>query len=170
MDERGLNRVVEFMTEQKLVMATAESCTAGLIVSELVSIPGTGQLLDSGLVVYSPEAKQRYLDIDDALFEQYSLTSEVIARAMAQGALNNTHATVTLANTGVAGPSAGDDGTPVGTVCFAWAFRFDSGDVVLSETCRFDGDRNEVRMAAAHYSLNRISHYHQQASQSTQAS
>ncbi|GHC26894.1 hypothetical protein GCM10010082_20210 [Kushneria pakistanensis] len=157
-----IEALINYMEQHEQIMTTAESCTAGLIVSELASVPGSGHLIDSGLVVYSPEAKQRYLDIDEEIFEKHSLTSEVLSCEMAKGALNNTQATIAVANTGIAGPAPSDDGIPVGTVCFAWAFRTDDGDHVFCETRRFDGDRNEVRLAAARHALSRVSHYHGQ--------
>ena len=157
-----IETLIDYLTRHEQIMTTAESCTAGLILSELASVPGSGQFIDSGLVVYSPEAKQRYLHIGEDIFEQYSLTSETMACEMAKGALNNTQATIAVANTGIAGPAASDDGTPIGTVCFAWAIRTDSDDHVFCETKRFDGDRNEVRLAAARHALSRVSHYHGQ--------
>lgn len=157
-----IEALLDYLKRHKQIMTTAESCTAGLIVSELASVPGSGQFIDSGLVVYSPEAKQRYLDIDEKIFEKHSLTSEVLSCEMAKGALNNTQATIAVANTGIAGPAPSDDGTPIGTVCFAWAFRTDAGDHIFCETRRFDGGRNDVRLAAARHALSRISHYHEQ--------
>jgi len=158
-----ISSLIEYMQAQELVLTTAESCTAGLILSEFASVPGSGSLVDCGLAVYSPQAKQRYLKIGDAIFEQHSLTSEALSREMAIGALNNTEANVALANTGIAGPTPADDGTPVGTVCFAWAFRTGDGDIVYCETRHFNGGRNDVRLAAARYSLTRLKHYHIQS-------
>jgi nicotinamide mononucleotide (NMN) deamidase PncC len=66
-----------------------------------------------------------------------------------------------VSNTGVAGPSNGDGGIPVGTICFAWGFEGADGPVIFSETRRFDGDRNEVRKAGAEYAIERIVHYHE---------
>ncbi|WP_456269347.1 CinA family protein [Kushneria sp. AK178] len=155
-----IETLIDYLDQHEQILTTAESCTAGLILSELASVPGSGQFIDSGLVVYSPEAKQRYLHIDEAVFEQHSLTSETMTSEMAKGALNNTQATIAVANTGIAGPAPSDDGTPVGTVCLAWAFRTDNGNHVFCETRQFDGNRNEVRLAAARHALSSISQYH----------
>ncbi|WP_106476115.1 CinA family protein [Phytohalomonas tamaricis] len=154
--------IITFMEDNEIILATAESCTAGLIVSEIASIPGTGQLLDTGLAVYSPEAKNRYLGVSFDTIEKYNLTSEEVAIEMARGALKNSGANLTISNTGIAGPGSGDGDIPVGTVCFAWAFKQEGEPEVFSETKRFDGDRNEVRLAAAHYSLERIPAYYAQ--------
>ncbi|MGQ4880414.1 ammonia-dependent NAD(+) synthetase [Billgrantia sp. LNSP4103-1] len=155
-----LDRVTNYLIDNELKLATAESCTAGLIVSELARVPGSGQSIDCGLAVYSPQSKNRYLGVSFDTIEAYGLTSEAVACEMASGALNNNDAHVALANTGIAGPSPGDDETPIGTVCFAWAFRHHGHHYHFSETRRFDGERNEVRLAAAHYALERLPHYH----------
>ncbi|WP_111414641.1 ammonia-dependent NAD(+) synthetase [Billgrantia lactosivorans] len=168
-----LDRITDYLIDNDLKLATAESCTAGLIVSELARVPGSGQSIDCGLGVYSPQSKNRYLAVSFDTIEWHGLTSEAVASEMAAGALNNNDADVAVANTGIAGPNPGDDDTPIGTVCFAWAFRRDGLHYLFCETRRFDGERNEVRLAAAHYALERLPHYHRQclegAAQGTQA-
>ncbi|WP_404375485.1 ammonia-dependent NAD(+) synthetase [Vreelandella aquamarina] len=154
-----LENVRDYLQEHALTLATAESCTAGMIVSELARVPGSGQSIDCGLAVYSPDAKQRYLSVSAHTIEQCGLTSEATSKEMALGALTNNDADVALANTGIAGPEP-HDGIPVGTVCFAWAFRHEQQYYLISETRHFSGDRNEVRLAAAHYALMRLpEHY-----------
>lgn len=155
-----LNRITDYLIDNELKLATAESCTAGLIVSELARVPGSGQSIDCGLGVYSPQSKNRYLGVSFDTIERYGLSSEAVASEMAAGALNNNNANVALANTGIAGPNPGDDDTPIGTVCFAWAFRHNGDHHHYCETRRFDGERNEVRLAAAYYALERLHHYH----------
>ncbi|MHB0776152.1 CinA family protein [Halomonas sp. WWR20] len=155
-----LERITQYLDEQELVLATAESCTAGLIVSELARVPGSGKSIDCGLAVYSPEAKNRHLNVNFDTIEKYGLTSEAVSRELALGALNKNNADVAVANTGVAGPGTPNDEIEVGTLCFAWAYRFQGNTYLFAETQHFDGDRNEVRLAAAHYALSRISDYH----------
>ncbi|MBA2780035.1 ammonia-dependent NAD(+) synthetase [Billgrantia kenyensis] len=155
-----LDRITDYLIDNELKLATAESCTAGLIVSELARVAGSGQSIDCGLGVYSPQSKNRYLGVSFDTIERYGLTSEAVASEMAAGALANNDADVALANTGIAGPNPGDDDTPIGTVCFAWAFRHAGDHYDYCETRRFDGTRNEVRLAAAHYALERLPHYH----------
>lgn len=154
-----LAKVSQYLQDHELMMATAESCTAGLVVSELARVPGSGQAIDCGLAVYSPEAKNRYLGVSFELIEKHGLTSEETACAMAVGALNNNNANVAIANTGIAGPEP-HDGIPAGTVCFAWAFRHAGKVYLYRATRRFSGNRNEVRLAAAHHALERIPAYH----------
>ncbi|WP_447553697.1 CinA family protein [Vreelandella sp. EE22] len=151
-----LEDVCHYLQEHDLKLATAESCTAGLIVSELARVPGSGQSIDCGLAVYSPEAKNRYLSVSFSTIDQYGLTSEETSRELAMGAMHNNDANVAVANTGIAGPEPHDD-IPVGTVCFAWAFRRGEQEYLFSETQHFPGERNDVRLAAAHYALEHIS-------------
>ncbi|MGR4067629.1 ammonia-dependent NAD(+) synthetase [Billgrantia sp. C5P2] len=162
-----LDRITDYLIDNDLKLATAESCTAGLIISELARVPGSGQSIDCGLGVYSPQSKNRYLGVSFDTIERHGLTSEAVASEMAAGALNNNDADVALANTGIAGPTPGDDDTPIGTVCFAWAFRHNGDHHHYCETRRFDGERDEVRLAAAHYALERLPHYHRLCLDST---
>jgi PncC family amidohydrolase len=158
-----LEKIADYLRDNELILATAESCTAGLVASELARIPGSGSCMDCGLAVYSPESKNRYLKVRFDTIDRYGLTSEEVAAEMAMGALNRNNASIALSNTGIAGPAPGDDGTPVGTVCFAWAVRCGERAFNYTETRQFDGDRNEVRLAAAHYALERLPHYHRKA-------
>jgi NAD+ synthetase len=154
-----LRQVRDYLQDYSLKLATAESCTAGLIASELARVPGSGQSMDCGLAVYSPEAKQRYLSVSAQTLERCGLTSEATSKEMAVGALTNNDANVAIANTGIAGPEP-HDGIPVGTVCFAWTFRYEQQIYLIAETRHFSGDRNEVRLAAAHYALKRLMTHH----------
>lgn len=159
---KNMEEVAGFMREHDLMLVTAESCTGGLIAATLADIPGAGKLLDCAFVTYSVQAKQRCLSVSDQTLERYNLTSEEVAREMAQGALGNSRANVAISNTGVTDDV--DDDIPAGTQCFAWAFRRHDGDkpseaVLFSETRRFPGDRTEIRLASAEYALQRIPHY-----------
>lgn len=158
-----LEKITEYLKNNHLKLATAESCTAGLVASELARVSGSGACLDCGLAVYSPESKNRYLNVSFDTMEKHGLTSEAVALEMAVGGLKRNDANVAIANTGVAGPGSADDGTPEGRVCFAWVFRCDDSIYSYSETRDFDGERNSVRLSAAHYCLEQIPHYHQQA-------
>lgn len=159
----NLEQIVAYLKEHDIFLATAESCTAGLVVSELARVPGSGGCIDCGLAVYSPQSKNRYLNVAFDTMDEYGLTSEEVALEMVLGALKRNNASAALSNTGVAGPSSPDDGTPVGRVCFGWAIRYDESTYSFSESCDFEGDRNEVRLAAAHYALERLPYYHQRA-------
>ncbi len=154
--------VVSFLAEAGLKLATAESCTGGLIAALLAGVPGSGRCLDVGFVAYSPTGKSGFLGVRRETMERYGLTSEQIAREMAEGALaaEGCSADVAVANTGVADPVGDGEGPPAGTQCFAWSWRVrDQPCVTFTETKRFAGDRNEIRQAAAQYALSRIEHY-----------
>lgn len=156
---RPLVQLCRFMSAQSLLLATAESCTAGLIAAHLADVPGAGSLLDCAFVVYSPEAKQRVLSVSEETLAHYNLTSEEVAREMAQGVLSYTQATVIIANTGVTDDT--DPAIPAGTQCFAWLFRGRDGpDRLFSETRQFSGDRNQIREDAAVYALMQIPDLH----------
>lgn len=158
-----LAQIVDYLKKHDISLATAESCTAGLVVSELARVPGSAGFLDCGLVVYSPESKHRYLNVSFDTIERYGLTSEEVALEMAEGALNRNDVNLAIADTGVAGPAPPNDDTPIGEVCFAWVVRCGDKIYKYSETRNFDGDRNEVRMGAAHYLLEKIPKYHRKA-------
>lgn len=158
----NLESMLRYLSENKLRLVTAESCTAGLIASLLAEAPGSGSWLDCAFVTYSRQAKVHLLGVRDDTIDRYNLTSEEVAREMAEGALRLSQANVALADTGLAGPGGQDD-IPQGTVCFAWAFERDGQVQTFSETRRFDGDRNQVRQCSAEYAINRIWHYHNEA-------
>ncbi len=159
MPQAQVQAVLDYLKQQHLLLTTTESCTAGRMVALLAESPGTGEVLESGYVVYSPEAKKRLLGVSDITIERYGLTSEAVAWEMAIGALRDSTATVAIATTGVAGPESADGIAP-GTLCFAWAF---AGEplAVFTRTQRFFGTRTEVLQQGALYGLTRLSHYHQ---------
>lgn len=153
--------IANYMREHKLLLVTAESCTAGLIAATLADIPGAGDLLDCAFVTYSVQAKQRCLDVNELTIHRHNLTSEPVAREMAVGALARSRANVAISNTGVVDDT--DSEVPAGTQCFAWAFRSQSvpeGIAVFSATQRFQGDRVEIRRQSAEFALRQIPHYH----------
>ncbi len=159
----NIEDVAEYMREHKLLLVTAESCTAGLIAATLADIPGAGQLLDCAFVTYSVQAKQRCLGVNELTIHRNNLTSEPVAREMALGALKRSRANLAISNTGLADDS--DSEIPAGTQCFAWAFRSNSvpeGVALFSATCRFEGDRVSVRQQSAEHALRQIPVYHAQ--------
>ncbi|TFW09643.1 CinA family protein [Oxalobacteraceae bacterium OM1] len=158
----NLDSVLRYLAENRLKLVTAESCTAGLIASTLAEAPGSGSWLDCAFVTYSAEAKTGILGVKPDTIERCNLTSEEVAREMAEGALRISRANVAVSDTGLAGPSNGDSDIPVGTVCFAWSFEQDGKVHTFSETRKFNGDRNEVRQASSDYAISRIWHYHNQ--------
>jgi nicotinamide-nucleotide amidase len=152
-----------FMRRHSLVLATAESCTAGLIASMLADIPGAGACLQCAFVVYAPQAKIDLLGVRPGTIERFNLTSEEVAKEMALGALMNSKANVALSNTGVTDDR--DPSVPAGTQCFAWAFRMSGGTISTFTECRrFKGDRPRIRRDSAIHALAQIPHYFREAS------
>lgn len=107
--------------DANLKLATAESCTGGLIAAALTEIAGSSDVFDRGFVTYSNEAKMQMLDVSAASLDRFGAVSESVAKEMAYGALVNSMADVCVAVTGVAGPDGGTDDKPVGTVWIAVA-------------------------------------------------
>lgn len=150
---QDLTEIVRFLKDKQMKLTTAESCTCGLMASLLGDIPGCGQVLDSGFVVYSPKAKNRLLHVSFETIETYGLTSEEVATEMAIGALNASVADIAISNTGVADDSEEDDG---GTQCYAYALMQGERQVSVSETVKFEGDRVAIRKQAARYGLEQL--------------
>lgn len=131
-------------------VATAESCTGGLVAAALTEIPGSSDVVDTGLVTYSNEAKCRLLGVSMDVIETFGSVSVAVAWAMAQGALKAGDADVAVALTGIAGPAGGSEKKPVGTVVFARAERdADPRDIIADTQCFGDLGRGGVRLQAA---------------------
>ncbi len=133
-------------------LATAESCTGGLIAAACTDLSGSSDWFDRGFVTYSNEAKTEMLGVDASQIARHGAVSEVVARAMAHGAARHSGARVAVAVTGIAGPAGGSEDKPVGTVWFGWMV---DGRLV-SETRRFEGDRAQVRAATVRHALARL--------------
>lgn len=125
------------------LIATAESCTGGLVVAALTAVPGSSDVVDRGFVTYSNTAKSEMLGVPAWLIERHGSVSEDVARAMVGGALTHSRATIAVAITGIAGPSGGTVEKPVGLVHFASARR----DAPVTHECVKFGDlgRAEIR-------------------------
>src|SRR4051812_23857465 len=139
----NVKNVLSYLKQQKLVLTTAESCTGGQIIHLLAKIPGSGACLDAGYVVYSIPAKIRVLGVKQKTIAKFNVTSEEVAREMAEGAIKNSAAQVAVATTGIAGPES-KDGIPKGTICFAWVFSLNENKIFYSETKLFHGTRAQI--------------------------
>ncbi len=147
-----VTRLSEGLLARGWMMATAESCTGGMIAAACTDLAGSSQWFERGFVTYSNEAKTEMLSVDAALIADHGAVSEVVARAMAHGAARHSRAQVAVAVTGIAGPTGGSAAKPVGTVCFG--FMVDGR--LVSETRRFDGDRAQVRAQTVAHALQRL--------------
>ena len=150
--EANLTQISLRLLQRGHLLATAESCTGGMIAAACTDLAGASQWFDRGFVTYSNAAKSEMLGVPAVLIEQHGAVSEAVARAMADGALNHSQAQVSLAVTGVAGPTGGSDDKPVGTVWFAWCVAGETH----SEMQHFAGDRGTVRAATLRYALQRL--------------
>ena len=144
--------LVDEAQSRRLRIVTAESCTGGLVSSAITAVSGASEVFDRGLITYSNRAKQDLLGIAGDLIADYGAVSEPVARMMAEGALENSHAHIAVAITGVAGPAGGTDMKPVGLVHFATVRANQS---VMHRVERFDSDlgREEIQLAAVQIAL-----------------
>jgi len=126
------------------MLATAESCTGGLIAAALTAIAGSSDVVDRGFVTYSNGSKHEMIGVPMPLLETHGAVSEEVARAMAEGALVRSRAAIVVAVTGVAGPGGGSAEKPVGLVYLGVATK----DAGHTERRIFSGDRTEIRQAA----------------------
>lgn len=150
--EANLTQISLELLKHRRLLATAESCTGGMIAAACTDLAGASDWFERGFVTYSNAAKTEMLGVPAALIEQEGAVSEAVARAMADGAMARSQAHVSLAVTGVAGPSGGSDAKPVGTVWFAWCV----GGETHSEVQHFPGNRAAIRAAALRYALQRL--------------
>ena len=144
--------LADTLLRRQWMLATAESCTGGMVAAACTDLAGSSAWLERGFVTYSNAAKTQMLGVDAQLIATHGAVSEPVARAMARGALQHSAAQLALAITGVAGPGGGSDAKPVGTVWFAFAGPWG----VHSEVQHFGGDRAAVRQAAALHALSRL--------------
>lgn len=144
-----VKQIIERAGEKGVMIATAESCTAGMVVAALTDIPGSSVAVERGFVTYSNAAKVEMLGVSPATLESHGAVSEETAREMAEGALARSLAQLSVAITGIAGPG-GSEHKPEGRVCFATAKRGD----VSAETVEFGAlGRDRVRAAARDHAL-----------------
>ncbi|NEX60581.1 CinA family protein [Noviherbaspirillum galbum] len=134
-------RVGRVLQQKGLLLTTAESCTGGGVSQAITEIAGSSEWFDCGFVTYSNASKTELLDVPAAMIAQFGTVSEEVAGAMAEGALANSNAHVTLSTTGIAGPGGAVPGKPVGTVCFGWSREHHTH----TERLVFSGDRRAVR-------------------------
>jgi nicotinamide-nucleotide amidase len=135
--------LLDICRDKKLMIATAESCTGGLVAGALTEIAGSSAVVDRGFVTYTNDAKQRMLGVPAETLKHHGEVSRQTAEAMARGALAHAPADLTVAITGIAGPGGGSDAKPVGLVHFAAAAR--DGRLIREEKRYGDIGRSEVR-------------------------
>ena len=145
----SIGLLADLLLEKSFFLTTAESCTGGMIAAACTDLAGSSAWFERGFVTYSNAAKTQMLGVDAALIAQHGAVSEPVARAMAFGAIRQSSAQVSVAVTGVAGPTGGSAAKPVGTVWFG----FSVAGMLTSEVMRFDGDRAVVRAATVQHAI-----------------
>ncbi|GAA6158175.1 nicotinamide-nucleotide amidohydrolase family protein [Ruegeria sp. HU-ET01832] len=139
---------------QGVMIATAESCTGGMVAAALTDIPGSSAVVDRGFVTYTNAAKQQMLGVQAATLDAHGAVSEQVAREMAEGALHHSNAQLAVSVTGIAGPG-GSEFKPEGRVCFGIAA---TGQLTQTQTIEFGAlGRDAVRLAARDHALNLLS-------------
>ena len=145
-------QLAERLLAKGQMLVAAESCTGGMIAATCTDLAGSSAWFERGFVTYSNASKTELLGVPAALIAEYGAVSEPVVRAMAQGALQHSHAQVAVAVTGVAGPGGGSAGKPVGSVWFGWA----TPAGVVTQLCQFEGDRLQVRQASVQHAMQRL--------------
>ncbi|MDF1486115.1 CinA family protein [Ramlibacter sp. H39-3-26] len=144
--------VADLLIKKGWMLATAESCTGGMIAAACTDLAGSSAWFERGFVAYSNEAKTDLLGVPAALIAAHGAVSEPVARAMAEGAVARSRAQAAVAVTGIAGPTGGSPEKPVGTVWFGWRV----GAATHAQVQGFAGDRAAVRQATVRHALARL--------------
>lgn len=148
-----VDQIGDKLKHEKNFLTVAESCTAGGLAYAITGVPGTSAWFDRGFVVYSNEAKQEMLNVNADTIASYGAVSQHTAREMAEGAIKNSKASVSISVTGIAGPAGGTVEKPVGTVWFGWAKK---GQATLTKVNVFAGDRKTIREQAIEFALQEL--------------
>ena len=150
--EELVQQLAAKLTEKGWMLATAESCTGGMIAAACTDLAGSSQWFDRGFVTYSNEAKTEMLGVPAELIAKHGAVSEEVVRAMAEGAIRHSRAQVSIAVTGIAGPGGGSAEKPVGTVWIGWS----SPSQTQSTLLHLSGDRSQIRLQTTYNGLTRL--------------
>ncbi|RGE45663.1 CinA family protein [Comamonas testosteroni] len=151
--EELVKQLATKLTEKNWMLATAESCTGGMIAAACTDLAGSSQWFDRGFVTYSNEAKTEMLGVPAELIARHGAVSEEVVRAMAEGAIRHSRAQVSVAVTGIAGPGGGSAEKPVGTVWVGWSVDRNT----FTDCLHLNGDRAMIRTQATCEALQLLS-------------
>lgn len=140
------------LIEKNYKIATAESCTGGMLASKIVNVPMASKVLDESVVTYANEAKVKYCKVSQKSIEKYGVVSEPVAGEMSKGIADSAGANVGVGISGIAGPTGGTETKPVGMVCFGFCI---NGEV-QTFTKYFKGSRTKVRKQSTNYAINKL--------------
>ena len=149
--ENFSKKLIKYCINKGLSMSIAESCTGGMIISKLISIPGASKVIDCGLVTYSNKAKQIYLDVPKFELEKYGAVSKQVAELMINGLKKKNSSDIFISTTGIAGPEGGSKKKPVGTVYHSFYFKKKN---ILTIKNFYEGNRFKIRLSASMFSIN----------------
>ena len=145
-------KLVNLAASKSKTIATAESCTGGMIASNITAIPGSSLVFERGFITYSYESKSEILGVDANLIKRLGAVSKEVAIAMAIGALKKSNADISISITGIAGPSGGTQSKPIGLVHFA----IYQNNTINSYEMHFSGDRQDIRTFASQFALQKL--------------
>jgi nicotinamide-nucleotide amidase len=148
-----VSQLAQALTRRRWQLATAESCTGGLVSAALTELAGSSVWFDRGFVTYSNASKIAQLGVNPWLIESHGAVSQAVAHAMAAGAIDRSDANFALSITGVAGPGGGSEGKPVGTVWHGFAIASEQGIATEAFLKHYAGTRAEVRAQAVQFAL-----------------
>ena len=149
-DKELIDKVSNLLKKQNLTVATAESCTGGLIAHTLTNISGSSDYFDRGIVSYSNNAKMELLDVPENLLKKYGAVSEQVAKAMAEGIRKSSKVDIGISTTGIAGPKGGTKEKPVGLVYIA----ISASENTVVKKFQFSGDRLQNKESTCNAALN----------------
>ena len=149
--ENFSKKLIKYCINKGLSMSIAESCTGGMIISKLISIPGASKVIDCGLVTYSNKAKQIYLAVPKFELEKYGAVSKQVAELMINGLKKKNSSDIFISTTGIAGPEGGSKKKPVGTVYHSFYFKNKN---ILTIKNFYEGNRFKIRLSASMFSIN----------------
>ena len=150
-----VQQLAQALTERGWMMATAESCTGGMIAAACTDLPGSSRWFDRGFVTYSNAAKTEMLGVPAELIAKHGAVSEAVVRSMAEGAAKHAGVPVAVAVTGVAGPDGGSPDKPVGTV---WIATYCAG-IITAHCLHLQGSRADIRAATSMQALQGVISY-----------
>jgi len=150
-----IQQLFSLLDQRKMMVATAESCTGGMIAAAITEVAGSSAYFDRGFVTYSNEAKIETLDIQPLTIERFGAVSEQTARMMARGAYAHSNADIAISVTGIAGPGGGSDEKPVGLVYIGLA----TDDHAEVHKHNFNGDRQSIRQQTAELAVQHVIDY-----------
>jgi len=145
-----VEKISKKLHQNKLLLVSAESCTGGLLAKKITDLPGSSAIFDRGFVTYSNDSKHEMLGVQKKTIEGFGAVSENVVKEMANGAIEHSNGTLSIAISGIAGPGGGTKEKPLGTVCFGIQYKNNQAKEI---TKIFKGSREDIRKQAVEFAL-----------------